>query len=257
MIHLVYGNKRDKVLARSAEIVDKARKSNSGALYFKFTEDGFDKAKFEDLIGGQSLFSEKVVVLCDSLLDNAEIYFFVLKKAEDLALSGNLFVFREGKLNKKELDALTRDGSKTEDFSTPEDKKGYAGAREVKLRAGYENFNIFGFTDALGARDKKRAWTLYQKGLRAGLPAEELFWKAIWLFKSVILVSSINKNQKDLEGKLKIKPNTQSNARNFLRNYEKDNLFLEKYKNLVDIYHRFRRGEVEAEMATEQFIINL
>jgi DNA polymerase III delta subunit len=257
MIHLVYGNKRDKVLARSAEIVDKARKSNSSTLYYKFTENGFDKASFEDLIGSQSLFFDKVVVLCDALLDNAEISFFVSKKAEELAGSSNLFVFREGKLNKKELDIFKRDGSKTEEFSLPEENRGYAGAREVKLRAGYENFNIFGFTDALGERDKKKAWTLYQKGLRAGIPAEELFWKAIWLFKNIVLISSVNKNQKDLEGKLKIKPYTQSNSRKFLKNYEKDNLFLEKYKNLVDIYHRFRKGETEAETATEQFILSL
>ena len=36
-------------------------------------------------------------------------------------------------------------------------------------------FNIFSLTDAVGARNKKEAWVLYQKALLAGVSAEEIF----------------------------------------------------------------------------------
>lgn len=257
MIHLVHGNKRDKVLLRSSDIVDRALKSNPDALYFKFSEENFDALSFGDLIGGRSLFSGKVVVLCDGILSNAEFLVFILKRLEEIASSSNVFIFRQDRINKKELEAFKSAEAKIEEWSDPEENRGYAGTREVKLKAGYENFNVFSFTDALGARDKKKAWVLYHKALRAGFPAEEMFWKAVWLFKNIVLVSSVNKNQKDLETKLKIKPYTLGNSRKFLKNYEKGGQFLEKYRDLVDIYHRFRRGESEVEMATEQFILNL
>ncbi|MDO8493289.1 MAG: hypothetical protein Q7S19_01980 [bacterium] len=256
MIYLIYGNQRDRVLVRSKEIIDKALATKSGALHFKFSAEGFEKAKFEELIAGRSLFAEKVVVLCDGLMFDAEISVYLSKKIGEISESDNIFVFREEKLNKSFLDLFKKSEAKIEEFSIVENKKGYAGAREVKLRAGYEGFNIFSFTDALGARDKKLAWVLYQKALRAGFPAEEIFWKAVWLFRNLILASGINKDQKDLVSKLKISPYTFDNSRKFLKNYTEP-VLLDKYKKLVDIYHQFRRGIVESDVAIEQFILNL
>ena len=256
MIHLIYGSNRDKIVQRSKELIDKAL--GSGALFFKFAEEGFVGAKFEELISGRSLFFEKVVILCDGLFDDGEIAALISKRIAEIAESKNLFFFRERDLNKKNLELFGKVGAKVEEFSTVDNKKGYAGAREVKLRAGYEGFNIFSFTDALGARDKKQAWVLYQKALRAGFPAEEIFWKAVWIFRNIILVSPINSDQKNLsdKSKLGISPYTLTNSRKFLKNYQVE-ILRDKYKKLVDMYHQFRRGVVEVEIAMEQFILSL
>lgn len=257
MIHLIYGNQRDRVLARSKQIVDRVLGSKSGALYFKFMPEGFERAKFEELIAGRSLFKELVIVLCDGLMADAEISALLSKKIGEMSESNNIFIFLEEKINKNFLELFKKAKADIAEFSVAE-KKGYAGAREVKLRAGYEGFNIFSLTDALGARDKKLAWVLYQKSLRAGIPPEEIFWKAVWIFRNIILVSSINTEQKELadKSKLAISPYTLSNSRRFLKNYNEADL-KNKYKKLVDIYHQFRRGIVEAEMAMEQFILGL
>lgn len=246
MIHLIYGNSRDKVLARSKEIVDENLRSNPGALYFKITDDSFEEAKLEELIDGRSLFSHKIIILCDGLFSDVETLMFVSKNIEKFSLSNNLFVFREGILDKSRLEFFKNSSSSVEEFTIERgDKSGY-----------YEGFNIFSFTDALGSRDRKLAWVLFHKAIRAGIPAEEIFWKSVWLFKNIILVSSINTNQDDLVTKLKISPFVIKKSKSFLKNYS-DEILRENHRRLVDIYHQFRRGALEISMAMEKFILNL
>lgn len=242
---------------QSDEVLRKSLVSNPNSQLFKFTITDFEfgTEKFEELINGKSLFLEKFIVLCDGLMDSAEVSAFILKRIDEISESKNLFIFREGKLDKKKIETFKKAKAKIEEFSVVEVKKGYVGAREVKLRAGYEDFNIFSFTDALGSRDRKLAWVQYQKALRAGFPADEMFWKAVWLFRIVILVSPINKNQKDIEVKLKISPFALKNSRRFLNNYPED-VLIKNYRKLVDICHQSRRG-VEMDTAMEQFILNL
>jgi len=75
-------------------------------------------------------------------------------------------------------------GEVEEDEKLPLDKKG-------------REFNIFALTDALGARQKKDAWILYQKALGAGLSAEEIFFKIVWQVKSM-LIAKKTKNVRTL-----------------------------------------------------------
>ncbi len=246
MVYLVYGNNRDKVLARSRELSDENMRANLGALYFKFTGDYFERAKLEELIGGQSLFSQKIVILCDSLLDNPEALDFVSKNIENIFLSKNIFIFRQGALDKARLEVFKKNQIASEEFLIEND------ARAIDAK----EFNIFSFTDALGSRDRKLAWVIFHKALRAGVSAEELFWKIVWLFKSIILVSSINGNQGDLVSRLKTSPFVIKKSRGFLKNYPEESL-IGNYRKLIDIYHKFRRSNVEAPMTVELFILNL
>ncbi len=258
MIFVVHGNLREKVLAGFVELKDKMIRANPDALQIRFSTENFSRERFEELMGGRSLFKEKFIVLSDGLFEKAEIGDFLLEKISLIAESDTIFIFREGKLTKKYLDAIKKAGGKLEEFSDSESakKQGYAGAREIKLRAGYEGYNIFSFTDAIGARDKKNAWVLYQKGLRAGLPAEELFWKIVWIFRNIILVSSINSDHAGLQTKFSVSPFILGKCRGFVKNYSVESL-IDNYKKLNDIYYQFRRGEVEVELAVEQFILNL
>ncbi len=255
MLYLIHGNLRDKILARSNELEQKFTEANPDALVFRFSVDGFERAKFEELISSRSLFAKKTLVVGDQLFSSAEIAVWLTKLLPEIALSPNTFIFREGDLNKKSLELFQKAGARIEEFSLRQNK-GYAGAKEVKLRAGYEGFNIFSLTDALGARDKKQAWVLYQKALRAGFPAEEIFWKAVWIFRNIILASSMNTDQAGLASKLKVSPYTINNSRRMTKNYKPEELIV-SYRKLVDIYHSFRRGTAEAEVAMEQLILNL
>lgn len=50
-------------------------------------------------------------------------------------------------------------------------------------------FNVFALTDSVGERDKRKSWTLYQKALAGGMSAEEVFWRIVWVVKTMLLVS--------------------------------------------------------------------
>jgi len=257
MLFLFYGNNRERILTRSKEIVESVVKKSPDALYFNFTESNFERAKLDELTGGRSLFSQKIIVLCDGLLENPEIAELVSFKISEMSSSNSLFVFREGVLRKSLLEIFKKSAAIIAEFSVDENtKRGYMGTREVKLRVGYENFNIFSFTDALGSRDRKLSWVLFHKALRAGIPAEELFWKAVWIFRNMILADISPVYQKELTTRLKISPFVVRKSRGFLKNYSIETR-KDVYGKLVRMYHEFRRGTIETEIAMEQFILNL
>ena len=129
-------------------------------------------------------------------------------------------------------------GAVEEDEALPLDKKG-------------REFNVFAITDALGARDKKLAWVLYQKALAAGLSAEEVFFKLFWQVKSMLLASRTNSvSETDM------KPFPYSKAKSFLKNFKPKEL--EKFsEDLVTGYYEARRGEGDVETLVEKTLLKL
>lgn len=112
-------------------------------------------------------------------------------------------------------------------------------------------FNIFALTDALGARDKKRAWILYQQALLAGLSAEEVFFKLVWQVKSLLLASRTRNVE---ETDMKMFP--YAKAKSFLKNFKPGEL--ERIsEDLIIGYHRARRGESEVEILVEKILLSL
>lgn len=112
-------------------------------------------------------------------------------------------------------------------------------------------FNIFALTDAVGARNKKDAWVLYQKALSAGLSAEEIFFKIVWQVKSMLIAS---RTKSVAETDMKAFP--YSKAKSFLKNFQPGEL--EKLsEDLVIGYHLARRGEGEVWALVEKTLLKL
>src|SRR5687767_5316113 len=86
--------------------------------------------------------------------------------------------------------------------------------KPVLDRRGRE-FNIFAFTDALGAKNKKEAWILYQKALAAGVSAEEIFFKVAWQVKTMLIAKRTKSAD---EADMKAYP--YSKAKGFLKNFK-------------------------------------
>ena len=129
-------------------------------------------------------------------------------------------------------------GEIDEDEKLPLDKKG-------------REFNIFALTDALGARDKKRAWILYQQALVAGLSAEEVFFKLFWQAKTMLIASRTKS-----VGETDMKSFPYSKAKSFLKNFKPGEL--EKLsEDLVVGYHQARRGEGGVETLVEKMLLGL
>lgn len=125
-----------------------------------------------------------------------------------------------------------------EEEKLPLDKKG-------------REFNIFALTDALGSKNKKEVWILYQKALAAGVSAEEIFFKIFWQVKSMILAS---KTKDVAETDMKAFPynKAKSYAKNFSQ-VELENLS----QNLVEGYLLARRGDGEIETLLEKILLGL
>ncbi|OHA92456.1 MAG: hypothetical protein A2665_00505 [Candidatus Zambryskibacteria bacterium RIFCSPHIGHO2_01_FULL_46_30] len=112
-------------------------------------------------------------------------------------------------------------------------------------------FNIFALTDALGARQRKEAWILYQQALEAGLTPEEIFFKIVWQVKSM-LIASRTRNV----GETEMKAFPYNKAKSFLKNFKSGEL-KKLSESLVVGYHRARRGEVEIETLVEKLLLGL
>ena len=112
-------------------------------------------------------------------------------------------------------------------------------------------FNIFAFTDAIGARKKRDAWVLYQKALASGLVPEELFYKFQWQLKSMLIASA---TKTPLEADMK--PFPYNKAKSFLKNFNKEELENLSTK-LVIGYHSARRGEGEISTILEKMVLSL
>ena len=112
-------------------------------------------------------------------------------------------------------------------------------------------FNIFALTDALGARERREAWILYQKALGAGLSAEEIFFKIVWQVKSM-LIASRTRNV----GETDMKAFPYNKAKSFLKNFKPSEL--EKLSESLAIgYTLVRRGKGEIETLVEKMLLSL
>ncbi len=114
-----------------------------------------------------------------------------------------------------------------------------------------KEFNIFTLTDALGSRNKKEAWTLYQKALAAGVSADEIFFKVFWQVKSMLLAS---KTKSVVETDMK--PFPYNKAKGYAKNYSRKELETLS-QNLVEGYLKSRRGEGEIEILLEKTLLKL
>jgi len=113
------------------------------------------------------------------------------------------------------------------------------------------DFNIFLLTDAIGARNKKEAWVLYQKALASGMVAEEIFWKVVWAIKTMLLAKRTRSAD---EAEMKAFP--YSKAKSNLKNFKEGEL--EKIsEDLVVGYHNARRGIGEIDTLIEKILLSL
>ncbi|HEY4528566.1 MAG TPA: hypothetical protein VJJ48_01945 [Candidatus Paceibacterota bacterium] len=113
------------------------------------------------------------------------------------------------------------------------------------------SFNIFAFTDAIGARKKRDAWVLYRKALSLGMVPEEMFYKFHWQLKSMMLASLT-----ETPAEADMKPFPYNKAKGFLKNFQTSEL-RNLSTELVIGYHHARRGEGEIETLVEKMLLKL
>ena len=120
-----------------------------------------------------------------------------------------------------------------------------------EIKSKHSDFNVFALTDAVGARNKKESWVLYQKALASGMVAEEIFWKIVWIIKSMLLASR-TKNYSETE----MKEFPYKKAKGFSKSFSKTELE-NLSESLVIGYHNARREIGEIETLIEKLLLGL
>ncbi len=172
MIYLIYGSDRVKGRAKLRGYLAALKKKHPEANTFYFDEDNFNSSELGALAESQGLFFDKFLVALEGLLAHKEYGEQVEELAFGLAQSPNLFIIWDEAIPKARLTKITKLAEKVESF-------------ELKEKIVKENFNIFSVTDSIVARDRRAAWLALTGALRAGVPAEEVFWKWWWQFKTI------------------------------------------------------------------------
>ena len=148
-------------------------------------------------------------------------------------------MFREEKLDKQTLSAFKKHTEKVQSFILPQ---------KIQTTAA---FNMFSLSDALGERDKKRLWVLYQKGKFNGVSPEEAHGILFWGVKSIHLAHGAQ-NAEEAE----LNPFVFKKVARFASNYttaELDRLSM----SLIALYHSARRGMIPLDIALERFILSI
>jgi len=122
------------------------------------------------------LFGDKEMYVIHSLARTLDIKNLL----EGYAGSDNIFIFSEDTITKPITKVFEKHEATIQDFGKEEKKT--------------ENkFNMFSLTDALGARDKKNLWLLFQEAIKNGSP-EEIHGILFWQVKNLALVKTSQTN---------------------------------------------------------------
>ena len=237
MIYFFYGLDTKKLRSKMAEVRRMIEKRHPGVLALSPNTDEVRAGTLLEYCGNSGLFAERSLIVLDQLIEDEEIEELVSSQVKDLEESENFFFIIEKEPSKDLIKIL--------------DKKAQESYAFDEIATMSRKFNAFSLTDALGKRDKKNLWLLYQEALRNSVAPEEIHPLLLWQVRTMLLVKiSDDKPLKSL------KPFVASKAKMFAENFSLSEL----KKLLVDLttlYHEARRGRTDFEHGLERFLLSM
>ena len=239
MIYLLHGKNFKESRKKLHSLVGSLLEREPDSSQFRIDADNFSLDLLDEMVSGQTLFAGRYIVVMDKLLEDKEMSEVVLKELKNIAKSENIFIFIEEDLTKAILSRFEKWSEKIQEF--------LVGDSETLE----ERFNIFSITDALGRKDKKQVWVLYQKALNTGMVSEEIHGIIFWQIKNLLMV----KDEKNTQN-LGLNPFVLRKSLSFAERYKKEEL-INLSKKLVEIPHNARRGLEEFGVSLEKFILSI
>lgn len=184
MLYLIYGTDRQRVLARSQELVASLQKRKPDAEVFRLSEEEAGLARLQELSAGQGLFEGKFIVVLRNAFGKKDVADSILENLAEFQASPNIFVFVEGPMLKSALAEFKKSGAETEEHAAPAKER--------------EEFNMFALANALRDRDRRKLWVLYQKALRADAAPEAVSGMLFWQVKDMLLKRSSKFSEAEL-----------------------------------------------------------
>lgn len=242
MIHVFYGDDTDSVIKKTKEIALLFQSKEPEAALIVFEDDRFDEARFTELVlGGQSLFGARYIVLFRRVFDNPETKEVILTRLDDIKNAEHVFIFSERKIDAKIVSAFKKTGAMMNECSKKE------------KNMPEKPFASFALADAFGKRDKKKVWAIFHEEIAKGSAPESLHGMLFWQIKNMLLAKSSSQAECARAG---MKPFVFGKAQTAAKNFSGSEL-----RSLsavaVSLYHRAHEGAGDLETATEQFILNI
>lgn len=235
MLYLFHGTDTKKAHDKAYGLAQSLLQKKPDASLFSLGKDEWNRDRIAELLQSHGLFMANYIVFVDMrpfLVDDVEI---LLSYAKEIKESPHIFIVLGEKIDKKTLKEFEKCSQKIQDysFSVEEEKKD------------------FRMTDALGNRDKKSLWVLYQEALRKGVEIEKIHGSLYWQIKNMLL--ALNSKNAEEAG---MKAFPFSKARQSLKNYSAEEIS-ELSFNFIDAYHKVRMGKGDLETNLERVILSL
>ena len=236
MLYVIYGTDREKGRKRFQTLREKLRGVCDNEITVAEGEatEGF----IDTSVSSRGLFGETTLFILDSILEKKAEQEAIASRAQVLAVSPNHFLIFEPTLDKNVAAEMLEHATEAEEHI----------GKKIDTRPA---FNIFSLGDALGLRNKKDLWVLYEQAVGAGLESEEICGTLFWSVKNIASMKSA-KPWDDA----KLNPFVAKKSRGFAANYTQEEI-TKLSRSLSSIYHEAHRGGEPMSIALEKFILSL
>ncbi|MFZ2621485.1 MAG: hypothetical protein WAX85_00350 [Minisyncoccia bacterium] len=235
MFYFLYGTDTHKSRKKLHELLDLAQKKRPGAEIFKITTENWTPGQFDELLVSQGLFEQKYTVVLDNLFEKKDIKEYVVDRLEEMKNSEQIFLMLEGSVDVTSLKKIEKNSEKTQEFQKKEEKS--------------FSPSIFGITDGILQKDKKKLWISLVGFLNKGFAPEEIHGIFFWQVKNMILASRAGSSNET-----GLSPFVYKNALTGARNYKTEEL-QKMSSDLVDMTHRVRQGKGQLEVILEKWVL--
>jgi DNA polymerase III delta subunit len=250
MLYIFHGTDSKKSTDKARALVDSLRTKKPDASFIEISSDNWNKSIIEEHISGQGLFSQKYIVFLNKVVpvlrslgassvgqEGGVVVEKLVETAKLMKESENIFIINEGKVNAELKKAFEKYGDKV------------VVNDELEKKAFNKEFNIFSLADAMGARDRFKAWSIYREAVQNGLESESILGTIFWQIKSMILARDAKSASES-----GLNPFVYSKAKKGAGNY-KDGELNNLLEQVIVLYHDGHRGLVDLELGIEKMML--
>lgn len=241
MLYLFYGADTRTSRAKLHALVETLLKKQSAATVVRLNDENFDLARAEESLIGQGLFAERYLVVLDNLLVCDDAKEFIMENMKTMGASENIFFVLEEKIDARTRAKIEKVAAKIQEYTLT----GSGAERK-------DNYNVWALADAIGERNRKKAWVLLQEAFMRGAVPEEVHGMVYWQVKNIALVKGTEGGAQP-EG---MKPFVFNKTQRFARNYSSDEI-LRLSRSCNDLYHCAHGGEIDFAMGLEKLVLTL
>jgi len=234
MLEVYFGT--DTTTVRSAAMQAVARLVSTEARLERLEPESWTVGKLAEIIGSTSLFGESTVYVLDTPSTNPAFFDVLIKALKEVAASANTVVIIEGGLLAPEKKRFALYAERMEEFTKA---------------ASVTRFDPFLLAEALLTKDKKTLWLLLQKGIEAGLSAEEIIGTLWWQLKTMRLALHASTAQE-----AGVKDFPFNKAKRGLVHYKPGEITAVS-RRLLTVYHDGHGGVKDIWIGLEEWVLGL